>query len=218
MAGMLQMRRSRGAASGFLLVLLGLWGALVPFIGPYFHYAYTPDTAWTYTTARLWLEVLPGAAVVLGGVLLIIATGRHVALFGAILAAAAGAWFTLGPILSPLWNNHVTMGGTPAGSTVFMRIMEQLGFFAALGLVIVFIAGAACGRILSVTSGIKTVETIPAAEKVPAAETVPVAEKVPAAETAPARTGPTLTLPFRRTRTETVPSQPARTEDTQTIG
>ena len=212
MAGMLQMRRSRGAASGFLLVLLGLWGALVPFIGPYFHYAYTPDTAWTYTTARLWLEVLPGAAVVLGGVLLIIATGRHVALFGAVLAAAAGAWFTLGPILSPLWNDHVTMGGSPASATVFMRIMEQLGFFSALGLVIVFIAGAACGRILSVTSGIKTVETIPPAEKIPAAD------KVPATETVPARTGPTLTLPFRRTRTETVPSQPARTEDTQTSG
>ena len=133
MAGMLQMRRSRGAASGFLLVLLGAWGALIPFIGPYFHYAYTPDTAWTYTTARLWLEVLPGAAVFLGGVLLMIATGRHVALFGAILAAAAGAWFTLGTMLSPLWNNHVTLGGSPAGSTVFMRIMEQLGFFSALG-------------------------------------------------------------------------------------
>ena len=37
MAGMLQMRRSRGAASGFLLVLLGAWGALIPFVGPYFH-------------------------------------------------------------------------------------------------------------------------------------------------------------------------------------
>ena len=212
MAGMLQMRRSRGVASGFLLVLLGLWGALIPFIGPYFHYAYTPDTAWTYTTARLWLEILPGAAVVLGGILLIVATGRHIALFGAILAAAAGAWFTLGTVLSPLWNNHVALGGSPASATVFMRIMEQLGFFSALGLVIVFIAGAACGRILSVTSGIKTVETIPPAEKIPAAD------KVPATETVPARTGPTLTLPFRRTRTETVPSQPARTEDTQTIG
>ena len=38
MAGMLQMRRSRGAFSGFLLILLGLWGALIPFVGPYFHY------------------------------------------------------------------------------------------------------------------------------------------------------------------------------------
>ncbi len=85
---MLRMRRSRGAASGFLL---GLWGALIPFIGPYFRYAYTPEVAWTYTTARLWLEILPGAAVFAGGVLLIVATSRHVALSGSVLAAAAGA-------------------------------------------------------------------------------------------------------------------------------
>jgi hypothetical protein len=188
MAGMLQMRRSRGAASGFLLVLLGIWGALIPFIGPYFHYAYTPDTTWTYTTARLWLEILPGAAVFLGGILLMIATGRHVAMFGATLAAAAGAWFALGTLFSPLWNNHVPMGGSPASSTVFMRIMEQIGFFYALGVVIVFIAAAALGRVLSVPSGITPVETVPSRE--------------------PVATGTTRTLPVRTTRTE----------DTETIG
>jgi hypothetical protein len=198
MAGMLQMRRSRGAASGFLLVLLGAWGALIPFIGPYFHYAYTPDTTWTYNTARLWLEILPGAAVFLGGILLIIATGRHIALFGALLAAAAGAWFTLGTALSPLWNNHVTLGGSPTAATQYGRIMEQLGFFTALGVVIVFIAAAAFGRVLSVDSGIRAIETGPTA---PPDETVPV-------ERVPARTGPTLTLPFRRTRTK----------DTETVG
>jgi hypothetical protein len=213
MAGMLQMRRSRGAASGFLLVLLGAWGALIPFIGPYFHYAFTPDATWTYTTARLWLEILPGAAVFLGGLLLMIATGRHVALFGATLAAAAGAWFTLGTTLSPLWNNHVTLGGSPASSTQFMRIMEQLGFFSALGVVIVFVAAAAWGRILSVPSGIRAVETAPAAETIPADE--PVA----------ARTGPTMALPWRRTRTtttETVPeardARDEETADTETVG
>ena len=176
MAGMLQMRRSRGAASGLLLVLLGLWGALIPFVGPYFHYAYTPDTTWTYSTARLWLEILPGAAVVLGGVLLIIATGRHVALFGAMLAAAAGAWFTLGPLLSPLWNNHVPLGGSPAGTTVYMRIMEPLGFFSALGVVIVFIAATALGRISSVPAGIRVAEPVPAPapERTVPAETVPI--------------------------------------------
>jgi hypothetical protein len=208
MAGMLQMRRSRGAFSGFLLILLGLWGALIPFIGPYFHFAYTPDTAWTYNTARLWLEILPGAAVFLGGFFLMIATGRHTALFGAILAAAAGAWFTLGTVLSPLWNNHVTLGGSPAASTVFMRIMEQLGFFSALGIVVVFIAAAAFGRIMSVPAGIRTV--------------VPVTETVPD-RTEPTRTEPTETLPtrtvFARTGpAETEPVQKVRTEDTQTIG
>jgi hypothetical protein len=77
----------------------------------------------------------------------------------------------------------------------------------------VFIAAAAFGRILSVDSGIRTVETIPAAETtVPAAETT-----VPAAEQVPARTGPTMTLPFRRARTETVPAGQASNEDTQAV-
>jgi hypothetical protein len=169
---MLQMRRSRGAFSGFLLMLLGLWGALIPFVGPYFDYAYTPDKAWTYNTGRLWLEVLPGAAVFLGGFLLMVARGRHTALFGALLAAVAGAWFTLGTVLSPLWNHHVPMGGSPASNTVYMRIMEQLGFFTALGIVIVFIAAVALGRIASVPSGIREVEEIPETN-VPA-DTVPV--------------------------------------------
>jgi hypothetical protein len=214
MAGMLQMRRSRGAFSGFLLVLLGLWGALIPFVGPYFHFAYTPDTAWTYNTARLWLEILPGAAVFLGGFFLMVATGRHVALFGALLAAAAGAWFTLGTALSPLWNNHVPMGGSPASTTVYMRIMEELGFFYALGVVIVFIAAMALGRIASVTSGIRTVE--PVTETVPA-ETAPL-DAVPAGTvptgTVPTGTGPALPL---RTRFDAVPAKHARTEETRAV-
>jgi hypothetical protein len=186
MAGMLQMRRSRGAFSGFLLMLLGLWGALIPFIGPYFHYAYTPDKAWTYNTGRLWLEVLPGAAVFLGGFLLLIARGRHIAMFGALLAAAAGAWFTLGPVLSPLWNHHVPMGGSPASATVYMRIMEQIGFFTALGVVIVFVAAAALGRIASVASGIRQIEEIP--EDTVPADTVPVETVRNEEETRPVHT------------------------------
>ena len=204
MAGMLQMRRSRGAFSGFLLILLGLWGALIPFVGPYFHYAYTPDKAWTYTTARLWLEILPGAAVFLGGFLLMIAARRHTALFGALLAAAAGAWFTLGTVLSPLWNHHVTLGGSPVASTQYTRIMEQLGFFSALGVVVVFIAATALGRILSVPAGIKAVE--------------PVTETVPADTIADedARTLPTRTPAATTPATTFTPT--AKTEDTQTIG
>jgi len=206
---MLQMRRSRGAFSGFLLMLLGLWGAIIPFVGPYFHYAYTPDKAWIYNTGRLWLELLPGAAVFVGGFLLMIARGRHIALFGALLAAAAGAWFTLGPVLSPLWNQHVAMGGSPASATVYMRIMEQLGFFTALGVVIVFVAAMALGRIASVTSGIRDVEEIPVTTTVPD-DTVPV-ETVRSEETQSEETRPapvhTRLLPRRKTE-----------DTTQTVG
>jgi hypothetical protein len=209
---MLQMRRSRGAFSGFLLMLLGLWGALIPFVGPYFDYAYTPDKAWTYNTGRLWLELLPGAAVFFGGFLLMIARGRHTALFGALLAAAAGAWFTLGPVLSPLWNNHVPMGGTPASNTVYMRIMEQLGFFTALGVVIVFVAAMALGRIASVPSGIREIEEIP--ETTMPADTVR-ADTVPA-DTVPVDRVPASTLPTR-TRMEPVSAKRAEAEETRAV-
>ena len=211
MAGMLQMRRSRGAFSGFLLMLLGLWGALIPFVGPYFDYAYTPDKAWTYNTGRLWLELLPGAAVFLGGFLLTIARGRHTALFGALLAAVAGAWFTLGTVLSPLWNHHVPMGGSPASSTVYMRIMEQLGFFTALGVVIVFVAAVALGRIASVPSGIREIEEYP--ETTAPADTVPV-ETV---RREPVRNEPVSSDETRPVRTRLLPRR--KTEDTtQTVG
>ena len=164
MTGMLRMRRSRGVLSGLLLVLLGIWGGLIPFIGPYFHDAYTPDTTWTYNTARLWLEILPGAAVFLGGALLMITANRTIAMFGALLASAGGAWFALGTVLSPLWNNNVVLGGSPASATVVMKIAEQIGFFTGLGVVVVFIAATAFGRVLSLPAEVDAVptDTLPA--------------------------------------------------------
>src|ERR1700757_1571870 len=85
---------NRGRAAGGLLMLLGAWGALVPFVGPYFGFAFTPDKAWAYTSGRLWLSVLPGAAAFLGG--LIVLGGGRIAAAGALLAAAGGTWFAIG--------------------------------------------------------------------------------------------------------------------------
>jgi hypothetical protein len=147
MAGMLRVPRSRGALSGVVLVLLGAWGALVPFIGPYFHYAYTPDSAWTYNTGRLWLEVLPGAATLLGGLIVLLATARPVAMFGACLAAVSGVWFVVGTPLSTQWTTGgVPAAGFPVGSSL-TRVVEQIGFFGGLGAAIVFFAALALGRL-----------------------------------------------------------------------
>jgi hypothetical protein len=145
MTGILRVPRTRGVLSGLLLVLLGAWGALVPFIGPYFHYAYTPDKAWTYTTGRLWLEILPGAAVALGGLIVMISAYRPMAHFGAWLAALGGAWFALGGVIGPTWTGMNMTTGSPVGSTV-TRALEQIGFFAGLGVVIVLLAAMAVGR------------------------------------------------------------------------
>src|ERR1700689_309522 len=69
MAVVARVPRSRGGVSGALLILIGAWGGLAPFVGPYFRFAYTPDKAWAYTSGRLWLSIVPGAAALLGGLL-----------------------------------------------------------------------------------------------------------------------------------------------------
>ncbi len=147
---MLRVPRSRGAVSGVALILLGLWGALIPFVGPYFHYAYTPDTGWTYTTGRFWLEILPGAGTLVGGLIVLISSYRPVALLGAWLAAFSGAWFAVGSLLGPTWTRMGMTTGQPVGGTV-LRAAEQLGFFTGLGIAIVFFATLTLGR-LSVVS------------------------------------------------------------------
>jgi hypothetical protein len=150
MTGTLRVRRSRGALSGVLLVLLGLWGAVIPFIGPYFHYAYTPDKAWDYTSGRLWLEVLPGAAVLLGGIFVLASRHRLLGVLATWLAAAGGAWFTVGGLVAAHWTS-LPSAGTPVGGPARM-VVEQIGFFTGLGVVIAFLAGLAMGRFTVVSA------------------------------------------------------------------
>ena len=141
----LRVRRSRGALSGVLLVLLGLWGALIPFVGPYFRYAYSPDRAWHVTAGRLWLEVLPGAVTLACGVVVLISRLRPVAVFAAWLAALAGAWFAVGTVVAAHWTTLPT-AGAPVGGSARMAL-EQIGYFIGLSVVIVFVAALALGRL-----------------------------------------------------------------------
>jgi hypothetical protein len=151
--GTMWVPRSRGAVSGTLLVLLGVWGAFIPFVGPYFDYAYTPDNTWDYTTGRLLLEILPGAGAVLGGLLVLGSANRAAAMLGGWLAALSGAWFVLGVPLSAIWESPTV--GEPIGGTT-RQFLEYVGFFGGLGVAIVFLAAFALGRFAVV--GVREVE------------------------------------------------------------
>jgi hypothetical protein len=143
----LHMPRSRGAASGLLVVLLGVWGGLVPFVGPSFGYSFTPDLTWHWTTGRFLLEVLPAIATVLGGLAMMGSASRVSGSVGAWLAAAGGAWFVVGQWVSMLWNDGVMQAGQPTATTDAGQVAEWLGFFLGLGVLIVFLAAVALGRI-----------------------------------------------------------------------
>ena len=143
--GSLHMPRSRGAVSGLLLIILGVWGALIPFIGPYFHFAYTPDQAWAWSTARAWLEVFPGVITALGGFLLLVSGNRATAMFGGWLAVIAGAWFVVGRTLA----STLRLGdiGQPIAATDAKRAVIEITYFSGLGALIVFLGGAVLARV-----------------------------------------------------------------------
>lgn len=143
--GRLEIARSRGALSGFLLIVLGVWGAFIPFVGPYFDFAYTPDAAWTWTLGRGWLEVLPGVVTVLGGVLLLLSRNRATAMLGGWLGVIAGAWFIVGRALAaPL---ALGSAGSPVAVTEAKSVVLELAYFSGLGALVVFLAAVAVGRV-----------------------------------------------------------------------
>jgi hypothetical protein len=216
MNGMLRVRRSRGVLSGLLLVLLGIWGALIPFIGPYFHYAYTPDKAWTYTTGRLWLDILPGAAAFLGGLIVLTSSYRPTAHFGAWLAVLSGAWFALGGLIGPTWVKMQMVPGTPVGDTA-TRALEQIGFFTGLGVAIVLLAAMALGRFSVISVGdarraARVADETRVADGTPATDETPAADETPADSTTSTGRG-RFTLRRRVTTTDETDEAPA-TEET----
>jgi uncharacterized membrane protein len=137
--------RTKGAITGFLIVLLGLWGALIPFVGPYFNYAMHSDQTWQWFSDRFWLEVLPGIVAVLGGLILMRGATRASTSFGAMMALAAGLWYIVGPNVSMLWNHGAITIGPPIGQHNITRTLEWLGFFYGLGGLITLFSSYALG-------------------------------------------------------------------------
>src|ERR1017187_6122694 len=156
MTGIARIPRRRGSLCGILLVLLGAWGALIPFVGPYFHYAYSPDRAWAYSSGRLYLSILPGIAALLGGLLVLATRSRPVGVLGGFIAAAGGAWLVVGyPVILEITKKTTINPGVPTGAGTSPAVIgipairvfaEELGFFTGLGIVVVFIAAIAIGR------------------------------------------------------------------------
>lgn len=149
----MRLARSTGLGAGLLIVLLGIWGALIPFVGPYFNYGFTPDATWHFTLNRLWLDILPGVVAIVGGLGLIGASRRMSGAFWGWLALAAGVWFLIGPSISMFWG-HAAPGvlasgiGAPLGGHD-RAAAEALGFFYALGAAIAVPAAFAVGRFAS---------------------------------------------------------------------
>src|SRR5207248_5832780 len=165
------MRKLSMRATGLLILVMGIWGGLVPFVAPYFHFALVPDKSWTWTSGRLWLSVLPGAVAALGGLLLLGAGSRPAGKLGALLALAAGIWFAIDPQVSLLWNASGAEGAAHGSTGV--RVLEVLTYHTLLGALLAAAAGYALPGLLK-----RRTKAAEEAEAVPPATTGPVASPV----------------------------------------
>ncbi len=159
MNSQVRIRRSRGAVSAAALILLGLWGGIAPFVGPSIHFGFTPDTAWHYTTGRLYLSAIPGGAAVLGGLLVLITRSRAIGVIGGLLGALGGAWFVVGSgvVLYLLKRPSISAGipldySSALGPYTVRAYLEVLALFSGVGALILFFGALACGRMSMVSA------------------------------------------------------------------
>jgi hypothetical protein len=181
--------RRRGALTGVLLILLGLFAALIPFVGPYFNYQIGTTDTWDWSMDRLWLSVLPGAAAALGGLIMLRSTRRSSASFGGLLALAGGLWLVAGPTLSMLWNDGTSATGAAIGDNG-TRVLEWIGFFYGTGALITLFASYGLGFLAAlpvVDEAVRPAEGAPRRPS-PATETAPAAPATPATAPAGAQT------------------------------
>lgn len=95
-------RRSWGAqVTGVLVLLIGAWIAIVPYLAPFLRFSGDGTPSWTWSFAHSMLFLVPGAVAVFAG-LVIFAGGqgawRDLLKLGGTLAVLCGAWVVVGPV------------------------------------------------------------------------------------------------------------------------
>ena len=127
------------------MALTGAWGALSVFVGPLFNWNPTSTTSWHWTMQNWMLHLIPGAVGFGAGLLILMASprrlvgGRKVIDLAALAAAAAGAWFVIGPALWRTFEN----GQAYLGANATNSFWNQLGSSLGPGLLLTFLGGMA---------------------------------------------------------------------------
>ncbi len=138
---------SRKVRTGAVIVgILGIWGALIPFVGPSFGYGMGTTQSWQWSESHLTLHLAPGLVAVLGAALML--QGQRARQFsGATLAVLGGAWFVLAPTLHPLWATPSMDGMGGMGGSALSSALSGLGYHYGTGAVIAIAAAYALGAL-----------------------------------------------------------------------
>jgi hypothetical protein len=121
------------AVVALVALAVSAWGGIVPFVGPTFGFSADGSGSWHWNLNHAVLSLAPGA---LG-----VATGRARVLLvlAGTLAAAAGAWFVIGPWAMLVLHTSSTYYLAAPGSRIRV-LAHQVGYSLGTGLII-----TACG-------------------------------------------------------------------------
>lgn len=124
---------------GLLVILLGAWGGIVPFVGPIFGYRSTHSGSFAWTAPHVLLYLIPGAVAMFFGLVLLGAAMERRARFSvskelaALVIMACGSWFVLGPAVWPIFSSSAVFGSTTGA---LARFVNFLGYNLGPGLLL----------------------------------------------------------------------------------
>jgi hypothetical protein len=133
------------AFTGLLAVLVGAWGAIAGYIGPYFQWHPVAAHVWTANLQNGLLHLLPGAAAVAAGLMLMLMGPARRSVRGgafvlpAIILIASGAWFVIGPIAWAMFESSPPWMAAGPGR----HLLDVAASSFAPGLILVMLGGMA---------------------------------------------------------------------------
>lgn len=139
--------RPVGAAfAGLLALVVGAWGAVAGYVGPYFGFRPVAHTTWVTNLDNGLLHLLPGAVAVAAGLMLMAMGPARRGVRGsaftvpALLLLAAGAWFVIGPVAWPTFEHGSAF---VTGVSPLRNLLNVACASYAPGLVLVMLGGMA---------------------------------------------------------------------------
>ena len=140
---------ARMGVPAVLMLLVGAWGGIVPFVGPTFGFNGDGSASWTWNLMHALLWVAPGAVACVGAILALgliprFALGRgHIgAAAVGTLVALAGAWFVIGPVAWPVLERSA---GVFVPASPLRELSYQVGYSLGPGVLLAILGGTALG-------------------------------------------------------------------------
>ncbi|HEY3942151.1 MAG TPA: hypothetical protein VGL60_06675 [Acidimicrobiales bacterium] len=164
---------------GLLMVVVGAWGGIVPFLGPAIGFSGDGSGSWNLDASHAAVGLAPGAVAVVIGLLLvaeaprvIVGRGRGSLTMAGLLAVACGAWFVVGPLAWP-----VLQASRPyfVGAGALRELAYQVGYALGPGGIVIACGAFAVGwasrhREVGLAGGSAPEPAVPVAPAQPVAE------------------------------------------------